>query len=318
LASGPDSASWIAARVLPTLLYGREHPYALPEDGFAETVEKLDVEDVTSYYRQRFAPAHSVLIVVGDLELDATVQLLEETLGSWTGEAVEQTVAAAAADSEPDTVYLVHKPGAVQSVIAAGRTWKGRDDSSYYATRIGNRIFGGDFLSRLNQNLRQQHGFTYGARSGFDYFTRGGIWTLSTAVRAEVTGAALGEIARELHDAAGNRPLTDEEVSEARSAEISVLPQSFETPSGIAAALIQLAVHRLPPADLGHFEDRLAAVPAREVAQSTAELVDTRQIRMLVVGDQDIVQPLLRAAGFAALKILDADGHPLPDSDKTQ
>ena len=312
LASGPDSASWTAARVLPMLLFGREHPYARPDDGFEETLEQLAREDVERFYEQHFTPGNSVLVVVGDIELEDTIRLLEKTLGKWQGSSTRRADAEAK-PSESGTVYVVHKPGAVQSVIAAGRPWKDRSDSTYYATRIGNRVLGGDFLSRLNQNLRQRNGFTYGARSGFDYYEQGSAWNLMTAVRAEVTGAALHEIAKELRDAAQTRPLTRQEVADARSAEVSVFPQSFETPSSIASVLTQLAIFHLPDSELADFETRLTETSADEVAEAMAELVDGDHIQMLIVGDKEVVTPQLEAAGFANIKYLDADGHPWQD-----
>ena len=246
MTQGPDSASWIAGRVFPTLLFGLGHPYALPGDGYTATVGNLSVEQVRKFYGEHFAPRNSVLIVVGDFEPDQVVTLLEEKFSNWKADASAAELPAVVQTSVAGTVYMVDKPGAVQSVIAVGRTWKDRDDESYFATRIGNRIFGGDFLSRLNQNLRQRNGFTYGARSAFRFYEHGSNWNLTTSVRSEVTGAALREIVNELRDAQGDRPLTAEEVSVARSAEISVFPQSFETPASIAGSLAQLAIYELP------------------------------------------------------------------------
>ncbi len=313
VASGPDSASWIAGRVLPMLVFGRQHAYALPDAGFEETLAGLTPEHVRAFYQQHFVPANSLLVVVGDIDIEATTQLLQRTLGTWQGP-VRAVTRPAPQPAPAGTVYVVDKPGAVQSVIAAGRIWKDRRDPSYYATRIGNRVFGGDFLSRLNQNLRQRNGFTYGARSGFSYHDHGSNWYLTTAVRAEVTGAALGEIVQELRDAAGARPLTEQEVDDARSAEISVYPQSFETPASIAAALTQLAVYRLPESELQQFEQRLAGTSAADVARALTELADPRQIQLLIVGDKSQVVPQLQEAGFRTIGYLDAAGRAVQDN----
>lgn len=309
LVRGPDSASWIAGRVFPTLLYGIGHPYAIPDDGFTTTVDKLSVADVRSFYTECFTPHNAVLILVGDFEADETIALLEKSFDKWEGEAPPAETVAPAPVSKPGVVYVVDKPGAVQSVIAAGRVWKDRKDESYFATRIGNRIFGGDFLSRLNQNLRQRNGFTYGARSGFEYNEQGSSWSLSTSVRAEVTGAALREIVNELRDVHRNRPLTAEEVSVAKSAEMSVFPQSFETPSSIASSLAQLAVYELPDDYYQHFLQNLGETTPDAVAQAMSQVVAPARLRVLIVGDRAAVSTKLKEAQFETIEYLDTDGH---------
>ncbi len=309
LASGPDSASWIAGRVFPTLLFGVGQPYSLPRDGYNDTVEKLSIEQVRSFYADHFTPRNSVLIVVGDFEPDHVMKLLEDKFSTWQGVAPADHAPAAKPVSVAGTVYVVDKPGAVQSVIAVGRTWKGRDDDSYLATRIGNRIFGGDFLSRVNQNLRQRNGFTYGARSVFRFYVHGSNWNLTTSVRAEVTGAALREVFNELRDVGQKRPLTDAEVNVAKSAIMSTFPQSFETPSSIASSLGQLAIYQLPHDYYQTFLDRLQSTNAAATAKAMTELVDPSQIRTLVVGDRKIIVPKLKEAGFDSIEYLDTDGR---------
>ena len=145
LASGPDGASWIAGRVFPTLLFGAGHPYASPDLGYTDTVEHLSVEQVQKFYRDHFVPQNAVLIVVGDIDADQVVKLLGEKWSAWRGLPALTSATAIDSSSASDVVYFVDKPGAVQSVISVGRIWKDRKDDSYFATRIGNRILGGDF-----------------------------------------------------------------------------------------------------------------------------------------------------------------------------
>ncbi len=309
LASGPDDASWIADRVFPTLIYGSSHPYASPELGFTETVEGLTVEQVKQFYRDHFTPRNAVLVVVGDIDPDRVVATLESQWGGWQGKPVSAAVVAAHSDAAAGTLYVVDKPGAVQSVIVVGRTWLDRQDPSYFATRIGNRVFGGDFLSRINQNLRQRNGFTYGVQSGFRFYRQGGKWTLTTSVRSEVTGAALKEIVTELEGVREGRPLTADEVNTARSAEISVYPQMFETPSTIASALAQLAIYNLPSDYYQEYLGQLRAASPRDAARSFAQVADVQQIRMLVVGDRQVIEPKLKEAGFDKVEYLDTDGR---------
>ncbi len=314
LASGPDDPSWIADRVFPTLLYGLSHPFASPELGYTETVEGLDLQQVRQFYRDHFVPTNATLVVVGDIDPDQVIAALDAQWSDW------QTPPAAVQNARPSTssatttsagtVYVVDKPGAVQSVIVVGRIWRDRKDPSYFATRVGNRVFGGDFLSRINQNLRQKNGFTYGAQSGFRYFQEGGRWALSTSVRTEVTGDALAEIVSELKGAATDRPLTADEVEVARSAEMSVFPQMFETPASIAGALAQLAMYSLPTDYYVKYLGQLESTKPEDASTALAHVADLRQIQMLVVGDRQAIEPLLTKAGFKNLKYLDSDGRP--------
>jgi len=313
LESGPDDVSWIAERVFPQLLYGVDHPLASPELGFTRSVATLTREQVQAFYRDHFVPAHSVLIVVGDVQTAALLAELESTLGRWRGApAAAAAPPPAGAAAAPDTVFLVDKPEAVQSEIIVGRTWRGRQDDSYFATQIGNRVLGGDFLSRINQNLRERNGYTYGARSGFDYHRAGGRWTVETSVQREVTGAALREIFAELDAVAGDRPLTDVEVATARDAELNVFPQAFETPARIAGSLAQLAIHQLPDDYFQQHLQRLAATSRDEVTAAMSELTAHRGMVTLVVGDRRALEPQLQAAGITTIRQVDSDGQPVP------
>jgi zinc protease len=310
LRSGPDDVSWIADRVFPTLSFGAAHPYASPQLGYITTVEALARDQVQTFYRERFSPSNSVLILVGDVVPDQLLARLETQLAAWKRTAVQAAPAPVPQPAVGETVFVVDKPGAVQSVLVVGRTWHDRRHDSYFATRIGNRVLGGDFLSRINQNLRERNGFTYGARSGFEYLRTLGHWTVQTSVRAEVTGAALREIFAELTAVADQRPLTEDEVRTGREAESNGFPETFETPARIAGALAQLAIYQLPDDYFDHFVDHLMSTDAAAVTQALSQLVDRATLRTLVVGDRSVIEPLLREAGFEHITYLDVDGRP--------
>jgi zinc protease len=319
LKSGPDNVSWIARRVFPRLLYGPEHPLASPGLGYTRTVESLTRGQVQTFYREHFTPRSGILIVVGDVDPASLLKTLEDKFAHWQGPAAPAVSLPAVSPAAPaDTVFLVDKPGAVQSVLAVGRTWRDRKDESYFATLVGNRVFGGDFLSRINQNLRERNGYTYGARSDFDYSRMSSRWLVQTSVRREVTGAALREITKELDGIAmsGDEPLTEEEVLTARNAELSVFPQGFETPAHIASSLAQLAIFQLPQDYYQQHVTRLAETQPEEVIKAMTQLADRRATTMLVVGDRAVIEPKLKEAGFTRIRYLDTDGQPLRESRK--
>lgn len=314
LTSGPDNPSWIAQRVFPRLLYGPDHPFANPSQGFVDQVQSLALDNVRQFFRAQFTPDNCVLVLVGDVEQDAVLELLESRLSQWKGTRPPASAAAGATPPESNTVYLVDRPGAVQSVIMVGRLWRDRRDESYDAARIGDRVVGGDFLSRINQNLRERNGFTYGARSMFDFRRKGSTWTVVTSVQSQVTAAAVTEILRELSAAAGEQPLTEDEVFTALNAELSLMPQAFETPMSIAGALTQLALFDLPLDYFRARQLRLESIKPEPAAQLAAELTDPAQMVVLVVGDRAVVEPDLRAAGWQHVRYLDPDGRLIPAS----
>ncbi len=314
LAQGPDSVAWLAGRALPVLLYGKGHPYANPADGHADTVKALTLEDVRSFHSEHVGPTGSTLIVVGDVGPDVLFPMLESTLGTWavkTSRPMHRPPAQLQGD--PSVIYLVDKPGAVQSVLNVGRPWVDRSDSSFYATLLGNRILGGDFLSRLNQNLREKNGFTYGARSGFQFRRAGSLWTVSTAVRTDATAPALKEVLAELGGLAGARPFQDQEIAAAIGAEVKSYPDQFESPRSIAATLREMAEFQLPPDYLDTFLTRLQATRPEEINKTMAEVVAPSERVTLIVGDRKVVEPKLRALGYSKIQPVTYDGQKLPE-----
>ncbi|WP_435016790.1 M16 family metallopeptidase [Tundrisphaera sp. TA3] len=311
LLQGPDSPSWIARRAFPTLLYGPGHPYANPTQGRVETVGKLTIDDVRAFH-DRFGANQSTLIVVGDVEPDALIETLEATLGAWkTTAEPPKDRPSVRTQPEPGVVYLADKPGAVQSILAVGRRWEDRNSPKYFANVIGNHVVGADFLSRLNANLREKNGYTYGAGSGFSYRRVGSVWQVSTQVRADVTAEALKEVLGELDALGKDRPLSAEEIATARDAEIRSFPETFEDPSGIAGALAELAQFRLPMDYFDAYLKHLADVPDAAIRAATVEVASPDFRTILVVGDRASVEPKLKAMGFREIRVINPDGLPV-------
>ena len=150
LLQGPDNVGWIARRVFPILMFGPEHPYGKPAQGYPGSVKTLTLDDVRAFHKAAVGPNGTTLIITGDVDPDALIPVLEKTLGQWqNNNAGPRPRPEAKKKAEPGTIYLVDKPGAVQSVIHVGRRWVDRRDPRYFATLIGNHLLGEDFLSRL-------------------------------------------------------------------------------------------------------------------------------------------------------------------------
>ena len=314
LSQGPDRVGWIASRAFPVLLYGKGHPYANPGDGRLGTVKGLSLDDVRKFHADHYGPKGSTLIVVGDVEPDALLALLEKRLGGWAAKGVGPSPRPKAdLKAAPGVVYLVDKPGAVQSVLSIGRRWVDRAHPSYYATLLGNRILGGDFLSRLNQNLREKNGFTYGANSGFRFRRTGSVWVVSTQVRADATAPALKEALGELDALAGGKPFTEEEIGTAVGAEVKSFPESFESPGSIAGVLEEMAEFGLPLDYLDTYLNRLQETRPEAIGKTMADVVAPAERVVLVVGDRKAVEPALKKLGYATVRVINYDGEPVQD-----
>ena len=312
LLQGPDDPMWIAGRAFRSLVYGPHHPYGKPASGYLDSLKAISLEDIRAF-QSRYAADRSSLVVVGDVDPDALVKTVETALGTWKTTGPEpRPRPAPESKASPGVIYLADKPGAVQSFIGVGRPWVGIHDPSYYATVIGNHVVGDDFLSRLNANLREEHAYTYGCKSGFSYKRTGSAWQISTSVRADVTAEALKEILGELDALAKAEPLTSDEIATAREAEIRTFPESFEAPSSIAGVLSGMAEHGFPADYLETFLKHLREAPAEIIRSKTVDLVAPSHRVILVVGDRATVEPKLRAMGFKDIRGVNPDGNPQP------
>jgi len=308
LGQGPDSPGWIAQRAFRAVLFGAGHPYANPGIGFDATVKGLTLDDVRGFHA-RFAADRSHLIVVGDVDPEALVATLESTLGAWKTTGPEPAPRPpVGAKPAPGVVYLADKPGAVQSVIAVGRPWVGRADPRYFATVIGNHVVGDDFLSRLNANLREKNGYSYGCSSNFGYRRTGSTWQVGSNVRADVTAEALKEILAELDGLAKDRPLTDPEIATARDAEARSFPESFQDPATIAGVFSSIAQFGLPDDYLDTVLKNLAETPNDPIRRAMNDVVAPDRRTILVVGDAASIVPKLKAAGVREVRLVNPDG----------
>ncbi len=316
LLQGPDNPSWIAGRAFRALVYGAKHPYGKPASGYLDTLKGITLDDIKAA-QARFAADRSSLVVVGDVDPETLAATVESNLGGWKTTGPEaKTRPAGEAKLAPGVVYLADKPGAVQSVIAVGRPWVDIRDPSYFATTIGNHVLGDDFLSRLNANLREKNGYSYGCRSGFNYKRTGSAWQVSTSVRADATAEALKEVLGELDGLAQGRPLTDDEIATAREAEIRTYPEAFEAPASIAGVLSGMVEHGLPANYLESVLPGLRQAPDALIRSAMGRLLVPGDRTILVVGDRASVEPKLKALGFGVIRPVDPDGKPAPGRDE--
>jgi predicted Zn-dependent peptidase len=299
-----DVPGRIASRELAEAVFGRAHRYGRPETGDAASISALNVAEMRAFHDERYTPAAATLVVVGDVTAESVLPLLEKAFGAWKAPA-----AAPAAPSVPAppqvrnrTVWLVDKPGSVQSAIRIGRVGVSWNDPRYAATEVMNTLLGGSFTSRLNDNLREQHGYTYGARSGFARYRTGGLFVAMADVQTDKTAPALTEFVKELTRI--RTAPTPEEAERARSYAALRYPEQFETTQQVAAHVVEKVVYDLPDGFFEQFVPKALAVDAAAIAKAADAEVDPRNIAIVVVGDRSKVEGPIRALNLGPIRNL--------------
>jgi zinc protease len=294
-----DDPADVAADVLAELLYG-EHPYGRLPRGRLETVEHLGRADLAEFHGDRFSPRVATLVACGDLP-DDFEDLVTQRFGSWRGPEVDGRPAASVQRVSSPGIVLVDRPGSGQSEIRIAGIGLRRGDPDEPAARVTNAIFGGLFNSRLNLNLREDKGWTYGARSRLALRRLPGPATVQAAVETAVTADAVREMLGEAGRMGDSLP-TDGEMRTAAGALTRSLPLRFETNRQIAATLVEQVVYDLPDDYWSAFPARIEAVSRRNVQELAVRLLDPGTLVVLVVGDAEAVLPGLENLGSVTLR----------------
>lgn len=277
-------------------------PYGRLSAGTPESVESLSVDDARAFHATRYAPNVADVVIAGAIDPDATLAAVERHLGDWEGTGPgHRTVEPAQRGGR--RVVLVDRPGSVQSELRVGHLGIDRADARYFPAMVMAALLGGVFGSRLNLRLREELGYTYGARAAFDPRRATGPFTASAAVQTEVTVDAIRELIGQLERIRDAAP-TEDELAEVRDFLIGVFPLRFETTSGIAGAIEPLAVYDLP-ADWWHtYRDHLEAVGTAEVHAVARELVRPDEALILLAGDADRLRAELEGADLGPVQVV--------------
>jgi predicted Zn-dependent peptidase len=285
-------------------LYG-EHPYGRVTEGSERSVRGMTRAELQNFHASYFAPGNVTLIAAGDVTAQALQGRLEEAFGSWSGNAVQPAPVPASPEPRARSVWLVDLPEAAQSEIRIGRVGPPRKTPDYFPLVVANTLLGGSFTSRLNQNLRETHGYTYGAGSAFDFRLSSGPFFAAAAVQTDKTAPALSEFFKELEGI--RRPVPEDELARARNYVALRYPAGFETVGELAGKLEDKALFELPDDFFTTYMDRVAKVTAADLARVTAEWIDPRSVVVVVVGDRKKIEAGIRALNLGPVKVLTAD-----------
>ena len=303
-----DQPGTIAGLAFNQVLFPATHPYARNALGDSATVAAYDSATVRRFYESAMRPDRASLFIVGDVNEAQVRTLMAQHLGSWraTGTPIALPTAPAAVSAPATTrVWLVDKPNAAQSVIIIG--WPGveRTSPDYAALQVMNTLLGGSFTSRLNDNLREQHGYAYGARSGFRRNLTGGLFQVATDVQTDKSGPAVGEVFKELERIL--TPAAADEVERARNYAALGYAGDFETTGQLAQRMVDAVVYGLADGFYEGFVPKALAVDAAALQQAARGAIDTKKLALVVVGDRAKVEAPLRALNLGEIKNLTVD-----------
>jgi predicted Zn-dependent peptidase len=288
--------------LFPRVLFGEVHPYGHSDLGSEASIRAVSVDDMRAFHQRHFVPGNAVLIVVGDVTAAEVQPKLESAFGGWRGGNAPAVSVPAAPQVAGRQVYLVDKPGAAQSEVVVARIGVARSTEDYYALLVMNTILGGSFASRLNQKLREEKQYTYGARSSFLFRPAPGPFAASASVQTDVTDSSLVEFMNELR--AIREPVTDEELTRARNFVALRFPGSFQSVAQIADRLEDLVVYGLPDDYFNQYVQRILAVTKADVQRVAEKYIDADNVAIMVVGDRERVEAGIRALNLGPVHLM--------------
>lgn len=297
-----DQPRSIASVMFNQTIFGTKHPYGLPTLGDEKTLRSFRVEDLKGFHSTYFRSNNATLIVVGAVTAKTILPKLEAAFGKWEAGKIPVVSWSPVVQVQKRQLWLVDKPGAAQSEIRIGRLGVPRLTEDYYALVVLNTILGGSFTSRLNQNLREKHGYSYGAGSSFGFRPLPGPFLASAGVQTSKTDSSLIEFMKELN--AIMQPVSDSELNRAKNYVALSFPQDFQSLAQIAGQLEELVVYDLPADYFNNYIQRILAVTKDEVSRVAKKYLDPEKIAIIVVGDRKVIEKGVRALNLGPLQVL--------------
>jgi zinc protease len=293
-----DDPQAIAPRAFQRIVFGAMHRYGTSANGTETTLKSFAPMDLRAFHDAFYQPSNATLVIVGDIRTDEVMPMLEKSFGVWkNAAAVRRAAVPTAPQLTTGQIYLVDKPGAAQSVIQIGWVGVPRSTPDYFRIQVTNTILGGSFSSRLNQNLREEHGYAYGAGSGFDMRLSAGTFVARAAVQTDKTADALHEFFNELN-AIGAKPVSDAELTRGKNYVALGFPAQFETMGDLSRQIEDLIVYKLPDDYYQRYVPEILKVTAADVQKTAATYIQPSKFAVVVVGDRKTIE-----AGIRALKL---------------
>jgi zinc protease len=299
----------IAARVRPMLVFGRSHVYGRPARGVAATVGSVTRKDLIRFHKTYWKPNDSALVFTGDITVDEAMRMAKKHFGSWIKGRVPAVEIPQPEPVGRGAIYLVDRQDAAQTVISQILSGPGRTTEDYYLLKLADAVWGGGFMTRLNLNLREDKGYTYGVFSNLALFSRSGMWFASGSVETTKTVEAVVEFVKELKNLSGEMPISTQELAEAKANRLRGFAQQFESLGRVAGQVTELWSHGLPMSDLQREATELTKATVDLVNVSARRYANPANAMLLLVGDLSKIEKPIRELNLARVVILDVEGN---------
>jgi zinc protease len=295
----------VASLALYRLIYGKNHPYGNDPDGTEHSVRSFSRDDVLQFYRAHYYPADATMLVVGGVDEQGLDGLVKSVAERWDGRSRMESLAVTPAAYVP-RLLVVDRPNAPQSEIRVGCPGIRRTSPDFFPSVVLNRVLGGQFSSRMNANLREKRGFTYGAWTSFSYGKLPGPFAAGSAVQTEVTGEAVREMLGEI-DSIRLTGITEAELAFTRAGIEGGFALMFESPAQVISILQNLVLYDLPEDHYATYLDNIRKVSREDVLNTAARLLNPAEMSVVVVGDAKTVVPQMEGNGFRNVDVATVD-----------
>jgi zinc protease len=299
-------SSIVARLVFNTVLYGRDQLYGRPTAGDEKTLAEISRDDIRQFYEKNYRPNGATMIVVGDVRLDEMKATVERVFANWRSAEVQPAKAPIQRMVADPGIYLIDKPGAVQSSVVIGQAGPERANPDFYAVTVMNAILS----RRLGNNIRESKGYTYGAGSQFLFSKLGAPFAAAAEIQIISTKEAIVEFLRELNGIRGSIPVTSSELDRHKQSLIRAFPSGFETRLNIANQLVQQVTLGVPETFYRDYSPNINAVTLADVNRVANKYIEPSKMAIVVVGDRSVIEPKLKELGMP-IKLLDTDGNPV-------
>ncbi len=311
LAQGESQPNRISERLSLMLVYGRDHPYGRPTAGYPSTVEKITREDLVYFHETYWKPGGSALILVGDISLAEATELAKHSFTAWKGAAPPPINVPAPQPAGQGKVFLVNRPDAAQTVVAEILPGPVRNSQDYYSLSLANAVWGGAAGARLGMNIRENKGYSYGVFSFPAPLQRYGMWRASGGVQTNKTKESVVEFDKELKFIAGDKPITDKELADAKHTRVRGYAQQFESMDRVARQIEEMWTFGLPMTELQHEPDELEKATLASVNAAAQKYAKPSGATLLLVGDLSKIETGVRELNLGEIVLLDVEGNPV-------
>jgi len=302
----------LASRIAPMLMFGADHPYGRPVTGLRGTVESITRADLASFHAARWKPGSTALIFAGDVTLAQATDLAKQHFGAWSGGAAPAVQMNAAGATQGGKIFLVDRPESAQTVVVQWLPGITRSSPDYDALSLVDAVWGGGgFGTRLNLNLREDKGYSYGVFSSFSPMAKAGSWMASGGVQTDKTAPSVVEFVKEMKDLAGARPIGADELALAKTRRVRGYAQQFESLGRIAGQIANLWTLGLPMTELQREYDATNAVTIEQVSAVTKKYARPEASSMLLIGDRSKIEAAVRDLKLGEIVLVDIEGKPV-------